>query len=355
MSTANGPEVTDSLALAMIASSNSPLLLLDADLNIVAASASFGRAFQLNPTIMRGCGLAALGNGEWAAPQLGSLLTACISERADQIGDYEMDLKRPGRETRRLVLNAQKLVYGDKDNVRLLLAIADVTEVRFNARFTEGVVREKNLLLEELQHRVANSLQIIASVLMQSARRVVSDETRTHLYDAHHRVMSVASLQQHLAATRVGDVEVRAYLTGLCKSIAASMIHDREQLTLEVHAGECVTSADASMSLGLIVTELVINAIKHAFPGHRRGKIIVDYRAHGLAWVLSVADDGVGIPVDPKDAAAGLGTSIVEALAKQLEARISVLDAEPGTLVLISSTPHAGPDGQSRALKHLAI
>jgi hypothetical protein len=96
-----------------------------------------------------GRALAALGIGEWAAPQLGILLAAWLTEQSDQIGGYEMDLKRPGRETRRLILNVQKLVYADKDNVRLLLAVTDVTEARFNERFTEGIVREKNRLLED--------------------------------------------------------------------------------------------------------------------------------------------------------------------------------------------------------------
>src|SRR3546814_18014176 len=74
------------------------------------------------------------------------------------------------------------------------------------------------ILLQELQHRVANSLQIIASVLMQSARRVQSEEARGHLHDAHNRVMSIATLQQQLAASRLGDVELRGYFTQLCES-----------------------------------------------------------------------------------------------------------------------------------------
>jgi two-component sensor histidine kinase len=171
---------------------------------------------------------------------------------------------------------------------------------------------------------------------MQSARKVQSEETRSHLFDAHQRVMSVASLQQQLAASRAGDVQLRPYLTTLCESIGASMIRDHDQLSLEVRADNGVMTADTSVSLGLIVTELVINALKHAFPDDRKGKILVDYKTHASNWTLSVTDDGVGMPTQPGSTKAGLGTSIIEALTKQLGASISVAGAHPGTKVSIA-------------------
>ena len=145
------------------------------------------------------------GAGEWDVPQLRSLLNATLSGAAE-VDAYEMDLKRDGRAPRRLVITAHQLDYGDAANVRLLLAVSDVTDARLAERLKDDLLREKAILFQELQHRVANSLQIIASVLMQSARRVPSAETRSHLYDAHSRVMSVAALQQQLAASKLGDV-----------------------------------------------------------------------------------------------------------------------------------------------------
>jgi two-component sensor histidine kinase len=98
---------------------------------------------------------------------------------------------------------------------------------------------------------------------------------------------------------------------------------------------ESVIDADISVSLGLIVTELVINALKHAFPGHRGGKIIVDYGSHGPNWTMSVTDNGLGMPADSEGAKPGLGTNIVEALAKRLDAKVQVASANPGTAVSI--------------------
>jgi len=178
-------------------------------------------------------------------------------------------------------------------------------------------------------------LGVQTSVILQTARRAKSDEVRTSLRDAHNRVMSVAAVQKHLAASTLGDVEVRPYLTKLCQSIGASMIRDPKQLSLKVFADEGEVSADASVSMGLITTELVINALKHAFPGNKRGTITVAYHSSGPNWSLSVSDNGVGMPADPESIKPGLGTNIVQALAKQLDAHIQFAANAPGTKVSI--------------------
>lgn len=332
------PDGPLSLALAVVGSSTVPLLLLDDVLKVIAASASFCRVFQIDPERIIGRFLGELGTGEWNKPQLRVLLEATARGNAD-IDAYEMDLKGPRRGVRKLVINAQRLDYAADQPIRLLVTVEDVTEARAEDQLRDDLLREKCILLQELQHRVANSLQIIASVILQSARRTQSDETRLHLKDAHSRVMSVAALQQQLAASRLGEVELAPYFIQLCKSIGASMIHDPERLTLSVEADDSSADADVSVSLGLVVTELVINALKHAFPGGRSGAIRVGYESHDGTWTLTVADDGVGMPKDAASATPGLGTSIVEALARQLHAQIHVEDQHPGTRVSLIHSP----------------
>ncbi len=328
------PDGPLSLALAVVGSSAAPLLLLDGQSRIIAASATFCDTFHLQADSVVGRLLFELGAGEWKSPQLRMLLDATADGYAD-IKAYEMDLKTPGFSLRRLVLNAQRLDYGQAEQVRLLLTVQDVTDARADEKLKDDLVREKAILLQELQHRVANSLQIIASVILQSARKSPSEETRQHLADAHHRVMSVASLQQQLATSRLGTVELRPYFTQLCRSVGASMIHDHDQLSLDVDVDDSITDAEVSVSLGLIATELIINALKHAYPGGRPGTIVVSYRSTGANWTLSVRDDGVGMPTDHATATPGLGTSIVEALARQLKARVQVTAGHPGTTVSV--------------------
>ncbi|MEP6784679.1 MAG: sensor histidine kinase [Sphingomonadales bacterium] len=322
-----------SLGMALVFSSATPLLLLDGKLMVKAASHSFCRAFALDSRKVVGAELPTLGAGEWAVPQLRSLLRATATGNA-AIEAYELELVRPGEPPRALILNAHKVDYVGSDEVRIALAILDVTDIRLAEKLKDKAVLEKHVLMEELQHRVANSLQIIASVLMQSARKVQSEEARGHLHDAHHRVMSIATLQRQLAASKPGIVELRTYFTDLCESIGASMIYDHDLLTLEARVDDSTTTSEISVSLGLIVTELVINSLKHAFPERERsGKITVKYASQAGGWRLTVEDDGVGIPGDHATQKPGLGTGIVAALAKQLKATVEVTDVGPGTRV----------------------
>ncbi|MBE1710947.1 MULTISPECIES: sensor histidine kinase [Mesorhizobium] len=318
--------------LAVVVSSNEPLLFLTDDLRVIVVSASFCRIFQIDPATVSGKLLSEIGTGEWDMPKLNSLLKATAAGSA-KIEAYEIDLKRAGQKTRQLVVNARVLEDGDHDRIRLLVAVADVTDARADARQKDDLIRDKAILMQEVQHRVANSLQIIASVLMQSARRVQSEEARGHLHDAHNRVMSIAAVQRHLAQSGVENVSLRTYFTQLSESLGASMISDKDRLSIVVSVDDSVVKSDISISLGLIVTELVINALKHAFPQERSGKISVDYRSHGQDWTLSVRDDGIGM--GDSAAKAGLGTGIIEALARNLQSDISVTDADPGTLVSV--------------------
>jgi len=190
-------------------------------------------------------------------------------------------------------------------------------------------------------------LQIIASILLLKARTVQSEETRLQLQDAHHRIMSIATVQLQLQASAPGDkIEIGPYLTKLAESLAKSMIGDRRRLSVVVRAAAGSAVSDQAVSLGLIVTELVINALKHAFPDRDEGEIVVGYDVDGADWRLTVSDNGVGRTHDgPRSARTGLGTSIVESLAQQLDCRVEVSSGPQGTAVSIVHSPrHALSD-----------
>jgi two-component system, sensor histidine kinase PdtaS len=327
-------EAADGLALAVIASSQLPVLLLDGELRVVAASETFVDAFQSGPVGQGGVSLAEFGEGEWASPEL-ALLLAASRPPSPPMDAYELYNVRAGRPDRSLLINARKLDYFDGDNVRLLMSVTDVTEAHLREELQERLLRDKEMLLQELQHRVANSLQIIASVLMLSARRVRSWRARGQIRDAGNRVLSIAALQRQLSVSKLDVVALRPYLTELCASIGASMIGPDDRIALSAGADETVVTAEDSVRLGLIVTELVINALKHGFPGRMRGRIDVDYRSLGDAWSLTVRDTGIGLAGDRAALKPGLGTSIVGSLALQMRASVEISAAEPGTRVAI--------------------
>lgn len=331
------PESTSSLGMALVMTSSTPLLLLDENLVVQAASGSFCGAFGIDCSQITGREIWSIRKGEWDIPQLRSLLRSTASGAA-AIDSYEMDLLLADGSARSLILNAHVLDHPTAEPLRLVVAITDVTQTQLAEREKDALVREKQVLLQELNHRVANSLQIIASVLMQRVRHVQSEETRTHLRDAHNRVMSIATLQRQLASTNTGEVALGPYLTDLCASIAASMVADPDEPAIVVEADNTTMSADRSTSVGLIVTELVINALKHAFPDTaRHGRITIGFVAVGSDhWTLSVSDDGIGYPGDNDLAKPGLGTGIVNALAGQLGAKVEVHAGSPGRRITIT-------------------
>jgi PAS domain S-box-containing protein len=324
------------LADAIVDTVREPLVVLDRDLRVVAASRSFYRMFGAAPDNTQGRLFYDLAGGQWDIPALRKLLEDVIPEhRTIDAYEIEHDFASVGRRT--LLLNARQVFDEAHPDSALLLAMEDVTHRRAAEREKDELLREKELLLEEMRHRVANSLQIIASILLLKARTVQSEETRRHLQDAHQRVMSVATVQQQLRGTGHGDqIEIGPYLEKLCDSLAKSMIGPDRSVAVVVKAGSGAAVSGQAVSIGLIVTELLINAVKHAFPAERSGSIRVGYDATGSAWQLSVSDDGVGrSSQDGQPASTGLGTSIVEALSHQLDARVEVSSGPQGTTVSV--------------------
>ena len=291
--------IADAWALAqgIVDTVREPVLVLDKDLRVIAASRSFYSAFKVSPEDTQGRLLYALGDGQWDIPKLRVLLEKIIPEKGVMEG-YEVEHEFPGLGHRTMCLNARQVFYEGGANTTILLGIEDVTERRILEREKDELLRQKDMLLEELQHRIANSLQIIASIILMKARAVQSEETRLHLQDAHKRVMSIAAVQKQLHASgAIGSIEIAPYLTKLCESLATSMIGDTRPISLKVVGeGGSATSRQAE-SLGLIVTELVMNALKHAFPDDKvEGQITVAYDMAGTNWKLSISDNGIGKP-----------------------------------------------------------
>jgi chemotaxis protein methyltransferase CheR len=327
-----------SLEEAIVDTVREPLIVLDEVLRVVVASRSFYRAFAVTPEETERRFLYELGNRQWDIPALRELLTAVIPQHTT-IEEFEVEHEFPKIGRRTMLLNARKIFYEGNNSTSLLVAIEDVTGRRALEREKDELLRQKDLLLREMSHRINNSLQIIASILLLKAHTVQSEETRRHLEDAHERVMAVATVQEQLHPTPFGtQIDARSYLTKLCESLAASMILDDRPVALTVNASEGATTSEQAVSMGLIATELVINALKHAFPGGAKGQIVVGFESTASAWRLAVSDDGVGISPRLADAPvrAGLGTSIVEALTRQLGGRLTTLAASPGTTVSIT-------------------
>jgi two-component sensor histidine kinase len=326
------------LAQAIVDTVREPFVVLDEDLRVVAASRSFYRTFTVSPQDTQGKFIYELGEGEWNTPKLRMLLGKILPERG-VIEDCEVEHDLPNIGRRTMLLNARKVFYAASPRANILLGIEDVTGRRFLEREKDELIRQKDILLGEIQHRIGNSLQIIASIIMSKVKTVASEETRRHLNDAHDRVISIAAVQRHLHLPMSnGSLELAPYLTKLCDAISESMISDGRSIVLKVCGNSGSATNRKAESLGLIVTELVINSLKHAFnESSKDAQIAVTYDVFGEDWRLEVVDNGIGKPegvfAQPKS---GLGTSIISALAGQLDAQVVTVSGPQGTTVSVT-------------------
>jgi chemotaxis protein methyltransferase CheR len=151
--------------------------------------------------------------------------------------------------------------------------------------------------------------------------------------------MSVAAVQQHLHASEgIDEIEVGAYLATLCTSLGTSMIGDALPIAIKVIADTGMITSARAVSIGLVVTELLINSIKYAFPFSRTDALIqVRYEIAGPDWTLTVSDNGIGKLLDEAiKPTGGLGTAIVKALVRQLDAQVETVSTPQGTTIVIA-------------------
>ena len=282
---------------------------------------------QGEPEDTQGRLLYTLGDGQWDIPKLRVLLEKIIPENGVMEG-YEVEHEFPDLGHRTMCLNARQVFYEEGADTTILLGMEDVTERLVLEREKDDLLRQKDVLLEEMEHRIANSLQIIASIILMKARAVNSEETRLHLQDAHKRVMSVAAVQKQLHASgATGSVEIVA--------LSLKVVRDSCNLDDRRHAADLVESGRRRRQCHIPSgreSRLDRDRTRHECSETRiprrkiGGQIIVAYEVAGTNWKLSVSDNGIGKPdgvfAQPKT---GLGTGIVKALAQQLNAQVETL------------------------------
>ncbi len=308
--------------------------MLDTDLRVVVASRSFYEKFKVKKEETQGQFLYDIGNGQWNIVSLRNILENIISKH-EVMEEFKIEHTFITIGLRTMLLNAREVTHDNNQRKHLLLSIVDITERELLDIEKVKLSKQKDLMMQEMKHRMANSLQLIASILILKAEAVNSLEARSHLKDAHERILSIATIEKHLDTMSLSEkIEVGNYLTGLCESLSTSMIWKNKSIQLEVRAGKGMATSADGISLGLITAELVINALKHAFPEGKEGVITVAYDVGEDGWQLSVSDSGVGVTVDPSRKE-GLGTTIVQSLARQLGARVVIQTSKHGTSVTI--------------------
>jgi two-component sensor histidine kinase/ActR/RegA family two-component response regulator len=205
---------------------------------------------------------------------------------------------------------------------------------------------EKEALLKEIHHRVKNNLQIVSSLLRLQAGQIDSPIAKAALLDMRNRVRSMALIHEHLyRSSNLATVDVAAYLKSLCHQLFQALLAKPNTVQLHLDLAPLRLDIDQAIPCGLLVNELVSNALKHAFPEARTGEVRVEFQpvTGGPDWCLRVADNGVGLTPDfALDRRAALGLQLVSDLTGQLGGRLAI-GSGPGAVFAVTFTPASQP------------
>lgn len=227
----------------------------------------------------------------------------------------------------------------------MVAVVRDITErkrgeeqLRRSEEQLKVSLKEKELLLQEVHHRVQNNLQLVSSLLSLQAESSKNQQVRDAFRDSQNRIMAMSLIHERLdAAKGFARVEFAEYINGLTVQLLRSFGRTAKAAAVIVNVDVAPLDIDQAIPCGLIINELVSNALKHAFPANRVGKIQVDVHGgqHGNV-VLRVSDNGIGSPAGVVVTRADtLGLQLVHNLTEQLGGTIE-MDGHDGTIVTIT-------------------
>jgi PAS domain S-box-containing protein len=235
----------------------------------------------------------------------------------------EMCIKVRSGDERWMYMTAGLMQYEDADAV--MVTGFDVTDRRMAEEKLRASLHEKDVLLKEVHHRVKNNLQVVSSMLSLQSMSQQDSATICLFRESQHRVRSMALIHEQLYQS--GDlsrIDFGAYADSLTANLLRSYV-TAGTIKLKIDVRDILISIDLAIPCGLIINELVTNALKHAFPDGRDGNVGIAMRTDGKEYVLTVTDDGVGLPPHADGSDAGsFGLQLVDTLIGQLEGSIDI-------------------------------
>jgi len=217
--------------------------------------------------------------------------------------------------------------------------VRDVTERKRRDQELKASLREKEVLLKEIHHRVKNNLQIISSLISLQASRVKDEESRVLFDESRSRIRALALVHERLYwSESLASIDFKEYLKGVIQDLLHA--GGNEHITIDLDADSVSLDIDQAIPCGLIVNELCTNALKHAFPDKTRGRIAVSLReCDDGSVLLAVRDDGIGLPADlDVFRETSMGMTLVTSLVDQIGGSLAV-DRNGGTAFALTFRP----------------
>lgn len=229
-------------------------------------------------------------------------------------------------------------ILNEKDRVIGHIGVAsDVSERRKAEEKIKSSLKEKEIILKEIHHRVKNNLQVISSIFYLQAEKVNDPRLSEIINECKDRVRSMSIIHENFyQSDDLTRIDFGQYLKNLLTNLVLSYGINTEKIGIELNVKNTFLSIDIAIPCGLLINELISNALKHAFPGETTGKISIEmYSTDNVNFTLKIKDDGIGIPesIDFKNTDT-LGMELITTLTSQLEGTIE-LNRSEGTEFII--------------------
>jgi PAS domain S-box-containing protein len=318
----------DTLA-ALLGANREALLVTDLDGTVVMANETAAVRANLNPGQLIGRSAHDILSPE-VADERKARIREVIATGKPAVFEYWWD-ERWMQSSIYPVSNTRREVVG------LAIFWTDITGLKHAEEGLRSSLREKEILLREIHHRVKNNLQIVHSILSLQIKRSGQTEITEVLRDCQNRIRSISLIHQHLYRSKnLARLDMGAYLQSLTHGIERAYRTDDRGIELTVEADGVRLDLNTAIPCGLIVNELVSNSLKHAFSNGLGGRIAVSVEREGKHVQLKVSDNGIGLPpaLDLHDVPS-LGLQLVTALARQLSGTLSVHGSPGATFAVV--------------------
>jgi PAS domain S-box-containing protein len=250
-----------------------------------------------------------------------------ISRIAEEGPVMDFEFKTMHKDGRYLDASISGQLVEEAGATKIVGIVKDITERKQAEERVKAALREKEVLLKEVHHRVKNNLQVIISLLGLQSRQVRDKAVLTAFRDCQSRIQSIALIHEKLYKSKdLARVDFAGYIRNLVPDLLRTYGLEPGSISLDIKAEDVRLGIDTAVPCGLIINELITNSLKHAFPGGRKGSIAIDFRSEGAGWImLSVADDGVGLPESIDiNRVETMGLKMISNLTKQLDGSIEM-------------------------------
>jgi len=228
-----------------------------------------------------------------------------------------------------LIAFGSSMIYGGLPAI--YGTIIDITERKKMEATIAQSLKEKEMLLKEIHHRVKNNMQVVSSLVSMQGRSIKDESVQALFSETQNRIQSIALVHEQLyRSDNISEIDYGEYLRKMFAPLFESYNVDERRVSMVIDAPKAKITIEKAVPCSLIVNELLSNSLKHAFPGNRKGEIRIGFHLDEITgdYVLDYRDNGVGIPMGLDIQKTGsLGMKLVYGLTQQISGTISL---EPG-------------------------